>query len=430
MESFDYGYLEKFDTLALAVSGGKDSMALLHAVMRVREAGSFFVVTVHHNLRGDEGRRDRDFVTEYCKSAGVKCLVFEENVAKFCADNGYTIEQGARIRRREIFKQIVASGKAQRVVTAHHSADNVESILMHIFRGSGLRGLCGMSVDDGVQLRPMLACARQSIDGYVKTNGIPYVEDSSNESLDFTRNKLRREILPLIKTAYGGAENNIVRLSKRAQELFEYVDGLSREFEVKDGVAYLPLSALDKDRAIVAQTVINAVDSVSTRVDLTDRHIRSIINLKTAQSGASVDLPFGLRAHREPDRLAFAQDSKREYAGVVDGYGEYDLGDKVLIISPERNDGLVCDLDKLNGCEIRNRRHGDCFKRYKGGSKSLGDFLTDIKVPKRERDSVIVIAKGSNVYLLPEIEIGDCVKVDEGTQSKAYISVLVKRSAE
>ncbi|MDE6188988.1 MAG: tRNA lysidine(34) synthetase TilS, partial [Clostridia bacterium] len=342
----------------------------------------------------------------------------------------YTIEQGARIRRREIFRQLVASGKAQRVVTAHHLADNVESVLMHIFRGSGLKGLCGMSVDDGTQLRPMLECSRQSIDEYIKVNAVPFVQDSSNESLDYTRNKLRREIMPLIKAAYGGAENNILRLAKRAQELFEYIDGLSKEFSVKDKVAYIPLSVLEKDKAIASQTVVNAVDCVTTRVDLTDKHIKAVVALKDGRNGASVDLPFGLKAHRQSDCVALALESKCEYSGKIDGYGEYDLGDKILLLSPTRKDGLVCDLDKLKGCEIRNRRTGDSFKRFKGGNKSLGDFLTDIKAPKRLRDSVIVIAKGSVVYLLPEYEIADCVKVEESTQNKAYITIINKTAEE
>ncbi|MDE6189634.1 MAG: tRNA(Ile)-lysidine synthetase, partial [Clostridia bacterium] len=92
LEGFDYGYLEKFDRLALAVSGGKDSMALLHTLLQSRKRESFFVVTVHHNLRGEEGKRDRDFVTDFCKQNQIECLVFEEDVAAFCSAGGYTIE--------------------------------------------------------------------------------------------------------------------------------------------------------------------------------------------------------------------------------------------------------------------------------------------------------------------------------------------------
>ena len=214
-------YLKSFDKLALAISGGRDSMALLHWFCNNFSKDKFFVVTVHHNLRGDEGRRDRDFVVEYCKSQGVECKVYEEDIPAFCKAFGYTVEQGARIRRRQIFADAVQAKEAQRVVTAHHEQDQVESILMHIFRGSGIKGLRGMAMDDGVLLRPMLSVSREQIEEYISKLGIPYVDDSSNDSEDYTRNKLRLQIMPLIRQAYGGADNNVLRLSERAKEICE-----------------------------------------------------------------------------------------------------------------------------------------------------------------------------------------------------------------
>ncbi len=426
LKGFDYGYIKKFDKLALAVSGGRDSMVMLDAVSSVVDKDSFFVITVHHNLRGDEGKRDRDFVAQYCREIGVKCEIYEEDIPSFCAENGYTVEQGARIRRRQIFADTVKTGKAQRVVTAHHLSDNVESILMHVFRGSGLKGLCGMNIDDGILLRPMLDCAREDIDAYIEEKDIPFVEDSTNESVDYTRNRLRREIIPLIKKVYGGLDGNVARLSQRAEEIVSFLDGYCKDFVLDEGEARIPIQVFDKEDAVISQTVINAVDSITTRVDLTSKHIQSIRSLKDKQNGASVDLPFGLKAHRQSDCVAFALCEKREYSGVINGYGEYDLGDRILTLSKEFKDGLVCDLDALDGCLIRNRRQGDIFKRYKGGSKSLGDYFTDAKIPKRLRDNVVVIAKDNVVYLLPEYEISDAVKVGENTKRKAYIQIIKK----
>ena len=138
MLSIQVELLKRFNKLVFAISGGKDSMALLHFAKNNLNPDSFSVITIHHNLRGEEGERDRDFVKDYCSKNNVKCEVYEEQIKPFCEENGYTIEQGARIRRREIFKEIVSSKKADRVVTAHQKDDQIESILMHIFRGSGL----------------------------------------------------------------------------------------------------------------------------------------------------------------------------------------------------------------------------------------------------------------------------------------------------
>ena len=170
-------------------------MALLHFAINNLDKDSFSVVTIHHNLRGKEGERDRDFVKEYCLKNNIKCEIFEEQIKPFCEENGYTIEQGARIRRRQIFKDIVDSGKADRVVTAHQKDDQIESILMHIFRGSGIKGLCGMQEDDGILIRPMLNCSSEEIAAYLKENNIPFVQDSTNFELDYSRNRIRHVVI-------------------------------------------------------------------------------------------------------------------------------------------------------------------------------------------------------------------------------------------
>lgn len=420
-------YINKFQTLALAVSGGRDSMALLDWFCQNVSKKNFFAVTVQHNLRGDEGIRDRDFVVNYCKAQGVRCKAYDEDIPTFCKAGGYTLEQGARIRRRQIFAQLVECGEAQRVVTAHHMQDNVESILMHIFRGSGIRGLRGMSLDDGTLLRPMLKTSREDVDDYIKRNAVPYVDDSTNKSQDYSRNKLRLSVMPLLREIYRGVDGNVIRLADRANELCNHLDGICKGYDNRlDGI-FIPLAVLQGDKVIASYTVINAVDEITTRVDLTQKHINSILDLAEKNRGASVSLPFGLTAYRDEDGVVLAKlQTVKIYDGCVKGYGDYDLGDKVLRISAEKSDSLRCDMDKLEGCDIRNRRIGDVFKRYKGKSKSLGDYLTDIKIPRRNRESIVVLAKENEVYALPQYEIGDIVKIDGNTRRVAYISIIKK----
>ena len=410
LDDYLSNYIRSFDKLALAVSGGRDSMAMLAWFCNNIPKSKFFVITVSHNIRGEEGLRDRDFVVDYCKKEGIRCEVYEEDIPKFCKENNYTVEQGARIRRREIFADTVLSKRASRVVLAHHMQDQVESILMHVFRGSGIRGLKGMSLDDGVLLRPMLNVPREDIERYVGQNDVPYVDDSTNSEENYTRNKLRNQIMPLIRQAYGGVDGNVIRLSRLAKEVSDFLDKSSRNFEVKDGEVFIPIEALKGEHVIAADTVVNAVDSITTRVDLTSKHIQLVISL----------------ADKESLYVVLAVAKTIAYSGKIDGYGSYDLRDRTLVVSEEKRGRLRCDIDKLNGCEIRNRRAGDVFKRFKGGSKSLGDYFTDVKVPKRNRDNVVVLAKGADVYALPEYEIGDIVKIDETTQRVAYLDIIKK----
>ena len=134
--------ISRFDKLALAVSGGRDSMALLDWFFSSGEyPGEFFVVHVNHNLRGDNSDADCALVKNYCDERGIKLRIYSEDVKGFCERGGYGTEQGARLIRRRIFREITESKEAQRVVTAHHLQDFAESVLMHVFRGSGIDGL-------------------------------------------------------------------------------------------------------------------------------------------------------------------------------------------------------------------------------------------------------------------------------------------------
>ena len=399
-------------------------MALLHYANKNLDHSKFYVITIHHNLRGKEGERDRDFVKDYCSKNNIECEVYEEQIKPFCEENGYTIEQGARIRRRQIFKEIVDSKKADRVVTAHQKDDQIESILMHIFRGSGIKGLCGMQEDDGIILRPMLNVSSEEIRDYLKNNNIEYVQDSTNFELNYSRNRVRQIVLKDIQDVYPNAGDNILRLSDIANDVQSMIEKKAPDYEkVIDGV-YLKTSDLLAKDVIATQGIINAVDAVSTRVDLERRHVDSIFALIDKENGKIVELPFNTLAIKEYDKILFTKNKQTNIDPVLLTYGTYILGDWKISISDRENGGLRLDMDKAKGAYIQARKQGMKFKRFKGGTKSLGDYLTDIKVPKRIRDYLPIIAKNDDVYAVLPYEISDFVAVDEQTKNVAYIKTV------
>ncbi len=396
-------------------------MALLDFAIKNLDHKKFYVITIHHNLRGQEGERDRDFVKEYCFNNNIECKVYEEQIKPFCKENGYTIEQGARIRRREIFKEIVLSNQAQRVVTAHQKDDQIESILMHIFRGSGIKGLCGMQEDDGIILRPMLNVTSEEIKSYLEENKVPYVQDSTNFELEYSRNKIRNVVLKEIEEVYPNAGDNILRLSNISNKINDYIQKNVPAFEKEvDGVSINIKDIRNKD-IIASQAIINAIEAVSTRVDLENVHIDAIFDLIDKENGKQVDLPFNTLASKEYEKIVFTKKEQKAFEPIPFDYGTYIVGDWKIDISKEQNDGLRLDLDKAKGAFIQQRQPKMTFKRYKGGTKSLGDYLTDIKAPKRIRDYLPIIAKNQDVYAVLPYEIADCVAIDEGTTRVAYI---------
>lgn len=416
-------YLNKFKKLAFAVSGGKDSMALLHLALNSLNKNKILVVTVHHNLRDDEGKRDRDFVIDFCKKQNIECLVFEEHIFEYASDNKYTIEQAARIRRQEIFKSIVDSKKADRVVIAHHKDDQVESILMHVFRGSGLQGLVGMELDTGYFVRPMLDVAASEITEYIRQNNIMYVEDSTNATLDYSRNRIRNVVMKEIEVAYPNFKDNVVRLSQIAARAAQYINDSAPEIYTEQDCVYLNIKDIENRNIATDQAIIDAIDKISTKVNLEKTHIDSIYDLLERENNKSLNLPFDTICAKEYDKLIFYKDEKIEFQPFEVAEGEYILGKYKLNISLEEKEGLRVDFDKIKGAVVRLKQEKDSFKKFKGGRKSLGDFLTDKKIPKRKRNSIIVIAKDSEVLTVCGIEIADDVKIDENTKTIAYISI-------
>lgn len=417
-------YLNKFKKLAFAVSGGKDSMCLLHLALNCIEKDKILVVTVHHNLRQQEGERDRDFVINFCAKNNIECLVFEENIYKFAEENKYTIEQAARIRRHDIFKKLVEEKKAERVVLAHHKDDQVESILMHIFRGSGIQGLVGMQKDTGILLRPLLDVSSYEIKQYIDKNSIEYVEDSTNATLDYSRNRIRNIVVPEIENVYKNFKENILRLADISQETLEYIKEKAPICEKKEDGVYLKIKDIQQRNIVTDQAIINAIEKAFTRINLEMCHIDSVYGLLDKENGKSVTLPFNVKCIKEYDYLVFYKENKLEFKPFVFDLGEYIIANKKLIITTNKIDGLRVDLDKVKGSVIRLRNAKDSFKKFKGGRKSLGDYLTDKKVPKRLRDDVIVIAKEEDILVVVNYEIADSVKIDENTKNIAYIALI------
>lgn len=420
-------YLSSFNKLVFAVSGGKDSMALLHFALKNLDKNKISVVTVHHNLRGEEGERDRDFVVSFCNKQGIECQVYEENIKEFCQENGYTIEQGARIRRHKIFESIVANKKADRVVLAHHKDDQAESILMHIFRGCGLKGLCGMELDTGVILRPLLYTSSEEIKQYIEKEHIEFVQDSTNFELEYSRNKIRNVVIKEIEKVYPNFSTNILRLSEISNEAVKYISKQAPNVYKQNNCVYLKVSELNEKNIATEQAVINAVETIATRVDLEKCHIDQVFDLIEKENGKTINLPFNVVAVKEYDKIAFYLNQSENIETTDFQLGLVAFGDWEIDISLNNNGGLKADLDKIGKAIIRTRKQGDSFKRFKGGRKPLGKYLTDVKVAKMQRDNLPILARDNEVLAVLPIEISDGISVDDSTKNIVYLKAVSKR---
>jgi tRNA(Ile)-lysidine synthase len=224
------------DRLLLACSGGVDSMVLLHLL--VQSKANVVVAHCNFQLRGAESERDENFVSTICKASGIECLTQSFDTAAYAATNKISIQLAARQLRYQWFEQLLAAGKANWLLTAHHQDDQVETVLMHFFRGTGINGLAGIKAKQQQIIRPLLNFAKSDLLQYAQAHQLQWEEDSSNEQSDYTRNFFRHEVIPVVgkvfANAVGNAANSIEHLQE-AHTIYEaYINTQTKKLLEKD----------------------------------------------------------------------------------------------------------------------------------------------------------------------------------------------------
>lgn len=417
--------------LVIGVSGGRDSMCLLHAVLNcgVIDKNNILAVHVNHNLR-ENAKKDEQFVKQFCEQNKVQFRAFSVDVKKESAVSGSTIEQAARNLRYGVFYDLIKHGDADVILTAHHALDNAETVLMHLFRGAGLDGLRGMGNGQACDrtlpiVRPLIDVYPEELDRYCADHGIEYVTDETNLIDDADRNFIRLNVIPLIEKRYVGAVRAINRLAGECASACAVLDGL------------LDLSLITKesDAVVVATDALNTPLAARyvrralaefTTVDITREQIERITELAHMRTGATVGLTGGIVAAREYNGVALfiprlpcpTEIPLALGANTIDGLAvDIELSD----ISPQSVMGGAVDLDRLEGAVLRFRRDGDTFTPFGGKTKKLKQYFIDRKIPKRLRDRTPLICKGSEVLVIVGVQISDSVKQTEKTTRKAVV---------
>ncbi|MBD5205929.1 MAG: tRNA lysidine(34) synthetase TilS [Bacteroidales bacterium] len=204
-----YFHDNRIRKLIVGVSGGADSMALLHCL----QAAGLDILAVHCNfhLRGDESNRDMEFVKEYCKSERIALQVIEFDVDEFRRLNGGSVEMACRDLRYNKFRELMQQTGSDRIAVAHNADDQAETLLLNLMRGAGVSGLRAMKHDTGFVVRPLLDYSRSEIERYLIANNIPHIEDSTNGCSDYQRNFLRNEILPALSARWPDVKRSLCK---------------------------------------------------------------------------------------------------------------------------------------------------------------------------------------------------------------------------
>lgn len=403
----------KNEPIAVAVSGGSDSMALLYFILDYGFS-NVRVINFEHGIRGENSIRDSEFVKDYCLKRGVEVKVIPLSTLYEAEKTKSTVEETARRLRYEHFEKLLNGGEVKKIFLAHHKQDQAETVLMRILRGTGISGLEGMKVETNGYVRPFLNVDKKDIMEYVAKNNIPYVTDETNFDEGYARNFIRNSVLPLVKTKYPKVEDSLCRLSEIALGVNEHLSGLAKAELLNNNEVKVPLS---KDREEFFRSVKKAFNMLGIDKDVEHRHYEIIYALQNLENGASVDTPYFTQAVKDYDGIVLLRKTENEkyclpFKLEVNKAKTYDKVTFTPQSEVKLGSGLYFDYDKLpEGSVIRTRQNGDYIEKFGGGTKSLGDYLTDKKVPKRYRDKLLVVAKGSEVFVVCGVDISNKVKV-------------------
>ena len=419
MELFD---LQPFVSkrVCVAVSGGRDSVALLHFFWKNAAAAGvkLSALTCEHGLRGEDSLADLALVRTLCSDWDVPLRVFRADVARLARERGEGLEEAGRNWRYACFQEMLAAGEADMVATAHHREDFAETVLFRLARGTALAGLDAFPAREGI-VRPLLGVTRAQIDSYIAQNGLIYAEDASNADERFTRNRLRRSVLPALEAAVPGAAEHLVAFAQRARADEEYLASLAeRCVEAKADGVHVPA---DLPAPLFSRACLIAMKECGVTHGYTGANLQEAAKLQALQSGRRVMLPQGLEAVREYGEIVFCRPKDAALQEVPFGVGEF-AAFPLTVGEGRRADALLADLDAFPaGCVVRTRREGDVFTPFGGGKKPLKKFLTDRKVPARLGRRLPLVAKDNTVYAVCGVEIADSVKLTEQTVRAGYL---------
>lgn len=415
------------DRLGVAVSGGADSVCLLHILATAcgLERENITVLNVEHGIRGEASVSDSRFVRALAETYGVKFEGISADVPALCRESGRSEESEAREVRRAFFQKMLDDGKVDFILTAHHADDRTEGLLMHIFRGTGLKGLYGMRESDGRFIRPLIYSHRWEIEEYNRKHGLKFVSDETNSDVKYTRNWLRREIVPRLKVRYPLDDAvNALSANAAADDAFirSFLD-FDRYISTDGGVVQLSLEAFTLHRALASRYVFEAVCRAGKQSDVEEKHIAAVLELAGRQNGKRIDIGGGIVAAREYEYVAFyagrgEADACREAIPFSQGITEFGGGLlEIFPTQPQPEKGrLVADADKIpDGAMIRYRSDGDVFRPFGGGTKKLKEYFIDKKIPGRKRDKLPLLCYNNTVLAVFGVEISDSVRITEDT---------------
>lgn len=422
-----FSMISKGDTVIVGFSGGADSMTLLHILNSLKDEIGFSITAAHvnHCLRGEESERDEMFVRCVCSEMGIELKVKKVDILKEAQENFKGVEEYAREVRYDFFQSL--AGKSSKIATAHNLNDCEETFLFNFARGSSLKGLTSIPpVRDNI-IRPLIECSRSEIEDYCKEKSIDFVTDSSNLSDDYTRNKIRHSVIPVLKEINPAFDAAALRCIDSLREDELYLNGCVQSLysEIVTDFFY-DAEKLKSAPDPIKKRVISKIISEKCSSLPEKKHIDLVLSVL---DGGKAELFGGEMLIVRQGRLYFASDLTtreiNEDEVVLNSDGFWSNGIINLQVSFNNTQKVykelvlsTIDLDKIKGkLVLRKRREGDkIVLPLRKVGKSLKKLFNELKIEPERRDSILILADDESVVWVEGIGADLRKAPDENTK--------------
>lgn len=440
--------VEVGDRVLIGLSGGADSAALFHILRQYQQTYGYELLAVHvnHGLRGKEALRDQEFVMELCRLYQVPCEVVEMPVQQMAEKGKMSLEEAGREARREVFQRLAGKWKCSKLALAHHKNDQAETMLHHLARGTGLAGLAGLLPADGFRIRPLLCLERREIDHYLQERGWAHVEDSSNRDTQYTRNRIRHELLAgMTERVNKKAVEHMAMTANILRQTDSYLEKQGRELLRKYQKQNFLEEAFFRENPVPVYYGLRVFLSSLFQVrDMTTSHYEALQGWTGMQVGKVLQLPHKICARREYRGVLFYRE--RTYAETEEEFfiplhipgvtscGEMEFRCRIFKNFfqqiPQKTYTKWLDYDKIkNTVVIRNRQPGDYLVvNASGGRKKLKEYLIDCKVPREKRGQIILAAQGQEILWAVGLRLNEAYKV--GPDTREVLEIVYEGGVE
>ena len=462
----EQGLLSQGDGVLLAVSGGCDSVALFRFFCRMAERGQCTLRCVHveHGLRGGDSLADAEFVRRLCKDYHIPCKVIGvgEQIAAM-EDTHMSLEEKARLARYEALEHQARDmeeemGRPVHIAVAHHANDNVETMLFHLARGTGLDGMRGMPAVRGRIVRPFLQVSRREIEDYLRELQQDYCRDCTNEDTTFQRNRIRHEVIPQLERVNSRAVCHMGRAAQLVGEVADYLGKqageILRQVQAREG-REIHVESLRSYPDFLQREVVHLwlQQHIPGAKNISAAHISKIVELFDAQVGRRYHLPKDMVVRRTYQGIAIAcqqfpeEPSPGEHILLPEddlekGTVEIIYGNYRIILRVRDWDGTeeipgntytkCFDYDKIkNNVSVRTRQSGDYITiTAEGAHKRLQDYFVNEKVPAIKRREIPLLCDGSHVIWVMGYRISEHYKISDTTKKVLEVHMIEEKENE